>query len=64
MIFNKTRISKHKESVITYLMKLDSECRDLRFQLNEFNKDQIVKSLINKTELQRKYRRYYKVLNI
>ena len=48
MIFNKTRISKHKESVITYLMKLDSECRDLRFQLNEFNKDQIVKSLINK----------------
>ena len=64
MIFNKTRISKHKDSVITYLIKLDKECRDLRFELNEFNKDRIVKSLINKTDLQRKYRRYYKVLNI
>ena len=58
-----TRISKHKDSVITYLIKLDNECRQLRFELNDQNQEEIVKNIINKTNLQRKYRRYLKLIN-
>tara|TARA_R100001510_G_scaffold33910_1_gene30362 strand:- start:1582 stop:1782 length:201 start_codon:yes stop_codon:yes gene_type:complete len=58
-----SRISKHKDSVITYLIKLDNECRQLRFELNDQNQEEIVKNIINKTNLQRKYRRYLKLIN-
>ena len=58
-----SRISKHKDSVIAYLIKLDNECRQLRFELNDQNQEEIVKNIINKTNLQRKYRRYLKLIN-
>ena len=58
-----SRISKHKDSVINYLIKLDNECRQLRFELNDQNQDEIVKIIINKTYLQKKYRRYLKLLS-
>ena len=59
----RSRISKHKDSVINYLIKLDNECRQLRFELNDQNQDEIVKIIINKTYLQKKYRRYLKLLS-
>lgn len=59
----RSRISKHKDSVINYLMKLDNECRQLRFELNDQNQEEIVKIIINKTYLQKKYRRYLKLLS-
>ena len=58
-----SRISKHKDSVINYLIKLDNECRQLRFELNDQNQEEIVKIIINKTYLQKKYRRYLKLLS-
>ncbi len=58
-----TRITKHKNRVYSFLIKLDSECRELRFELNEQNQDEKVKSIIFKTNLQKKYRRYLKILN-
>jgi|TARA_B100001093_G_scaffold114955_1_gene107315 hypothetical protein len=59
----RSRISKHKDSVINYLIKLDNECRQLRFELNDQNQEEIVKIIINKTYLQKKYRRYLKLLS-
>ena len=64
MRFNKSRVRKHKDNITSFLMKLDSECRQLRFELNEDNKEEIVEKLVFKTILQKKYRRYYKLLNI
>jgi len=58
-----SRISKHKDSVLSYLIKLDNECRQLRFELNDQNQEEIVKIIINKTYLQKKYRRYLKILS-
>ena len=58
-----SRISKHKDSVLSYLIKLDNECRQLRFELNDQNQEEIIKIIINKTYLQKKYRRYLKILS-
>ena len=58
-----SRISKHKDSVLSYLIKLDNECRQLRFELNDQNQEEIIKNIINKTNLQKKYRRYLKLLS-
>ena len=58
-----SRISRHKDKVYSFLIKLDQECRELRFELNEQNQEEKVKSIIFKTNLQKKYRRYLKILS-
>lgn len=54
MRLNKARVRKHKNNITSFLIKLDSECRQLRFDLNEDNKEEIVEKLIFKTILQKK----------
>ena len=58
-----SRISRHKDKVYSFLIQLDQECRELRFELNEQNQEEKVKSIIFKTNLQKKYRRYLKILS-
>ena len=53
MIFNKSRVRKHKDNITSFLIKLDTECRQLRFKLNDKNQEEIVKQLVFKTMLQK-----------
>ena len=59
----RSRKSEHADYIYNSLVEIDSECRDLRFKLNENNGHYVMQKMINRTELQKKYLRRLKLLN-
>ena len=59
----RSRKSEHADYIYNSLVEIDTECRDLRFKLNENNGHYVMQKMINRTQLQKKYLRRLTVLN-
>tara|TARA_R110000764_G_scaffold118437_2_gene205967 strand:- start:1952 stop:2152 length:201 start_codon:yes stop_codon:yes gene_type:complete len=57
------RKQKHLDYIYKFLVKIDTECRSLRLNMNDENQDESVKEMRRLTDLQKKYKRRYQLLN-
>jgi hypothetical protein len=57
------RKKQHKRYVSNYILALDFECEKLRRSLKSVNDKTIIKKIIFKTELQKKYSKRLQLLN-
>ena len=57
------RKQKHLDYIYKFLVKIDNECRSLRLNMNDENQDKSVKEMRRLTDLQKKYKRRYQLLN-
>ena len=57
------RKNKHKRYISNYILALDFECEKLRRSLKSVNDKTIIKKIIFKTELQKKYSKRLQLLN-
>lgn len=64
MINFKTRVSKHKDYLVSRLIELDTDRRKLCESLTLNNKDEVVNKIIFKRELQKRYLRRLKLVKL
>lgn len=57
------RKNKHKKYISNYILALDFECEKLRRSLKSVNDKTIIRKIIFKTKLQKKYSKRLQLLN-
>lgn len=57
------RKNKHRKFIAEYILALDFECDKLRRKLNSVNDKTIIRKIIFKTNLQKKYSKRLQLLN-
>lgn len=57
------RKNKHRKFIAEYILALDFECDKLRRKLNSVNDKTLIRKIIFKTKLQKKYSKRLQLLN-
>ena len=57
------RKNKHRKFIAEYILALDFECDKLRRKLNSVNDKTLIRKIIFKTKLQKKYSKRLQLIN-